>query len=68
MLKLSEDPDKTMRSIQTIITDGERGKEIDHPKTTFIHDSDKKTLRKTQKTKAKTKRYHSHDVRYKAKL
>ena len=41
----------------TIITDGKRGRQIDHPKTKFTLDSDKqtnkskKTLRKTQKTK-----------------
>ena len=56
-----------MSSIQTIITDGKSGKQIDLPKTTFTIDSDKqkKTLKKTKKTKATT--CHRHDAQYKAK-
>ena len=51
-----------MRNIQTIITDDKRGKQIDHPRTTFTLDSDKqkKPLRKTQKTK--TTSYNRHDA------
>ena len=41
MLKSSKDANKTMRSIQTIITGGKRNKQIDHPKTIFTLDSDK---------------------------
>ena len=41
MLKSSKDANKTMRSIQTIIMDGKRDKQIDHPKTIFTLDSDK---------------------------
>ena len=41
MLKPSKDANKTMRNIQTTITDDKRGKQIDHPRTTFTLDSDK---------------------------
>ena len=41
MLKSSKDANKTMRSIEAIITDRKRGKEIEHPKTTFTFNSDK---------------------------
>ena len=42
-----------MRSIQNIITDSKRDKQIDRPKTTLTLDSDKQkqTLRKTRKTR-----------------
>ena len=59
MLKSWKDANKTMRSIQNIITDSKRNKEIDHPKTRHTLDSDKQKqiLRKTR-----TKSYHRHDV------
>ena len=52
MLKPSKDANKTLRSIENIITDNKRSKQIDHPKTTRNLDSDKQkqTLRKTLKT------------------
>ena len=68
MLKSSKDANKTMRSIQNIIWDSKRDKQIGHPKTPLTLDSDKQkqTLRKTRKTR--TKSYYRHDLGYKAKL
>ena len=68
MLKSSKDANKTMRSIQNLITDNKRNKEIGHSKTTLTLDSDKQKqiLGKTRKTR--TKSYHRHGVGYKTKL
>ena len=57
-----------MRSIQNLITDNKRNKEIGHSKTTLTLDSDKQKqiLGKTRKTR--TKSYHRHGVGYKTKL
>ena len=68
MLKPSKDANKTMRSIQKIIMNSKRNKQIDHSKTTITLDSDKQkqTLRKARKTR--TKSYHRHDVGQKTKL
>ena len=52
MLKSSKDANETMRSIQTIITDGKRGK-IDHSKTTFNLDSDKQKKNFKENTESK---------------
>ena len=54
-----------MRSIQNIITDSKRDKQIYRPKTTLLILT-KKANFKTRKTR--TKSYHSHDVEYKIKL
>ena len=68
MLKQSKDANKTIRSIQNIITNSKRSKQTDHPKTTLTLDSDKQkqTLRKTRKRR--TKCYHKHAVGCKTKL
>ena len=42
-----------MRSIQTIMRDGKRGKLIDRPKTTFTLDSDKKNFKENTENKSK---------------
>ena len=57
-----------MRSIQNIITESKRDKQIDRLITTLTLDLDKEkqTLRKTQKTRTRTN--HRHDVGYKTKL
>ena len=46
MLKSLKDVNRTARSIQTIITDIKKGKQIDHPKTTFTLTSDKQKINK----------------------
>ena len=53
MLKPSKDANKKMRSIQNIITDSKRDKQIHHPKATLTLNSinQKQTLRKTRKTR-----------------
>ena len=66
MLKPSKDANKTIRSIQNIVTDSKRDKQIDHSKTRFIFDKQKQILTKTWKTR--TKRYRRHGVGYKIKL
>ena len=57
-----------MRSIQSIIMESKRDKQIGRPKTTVSLDSDKQkqALRKTRKTR--TKGHHRHYVKDKTKL
>ena len=68
LLEMLKPSNKTMRSIQKIIMNSKRNKQIDHSKTTITLDSDKQkqTLRKARKTR--TKSYHRHDVGQKTKL
>ena len=42
-----------MRSIQTIMRDGKRGKQIDRPKITFTLNSDKKNFNENTENKNK---------------
>ena len=65
MLKSSKDANKTMRSIQNLITDNKRNKEIGLSNTTLTLDSDKQ---KQILGQTRTKSYHRHGVRYKTKI